>query len=88
MKHNLFSWLFNTWEQESIAKISLAAETARVDLQRWIDRNSIEVKIPFERITNELRSCQQADDYTEVDLKRWTQQLEEFRNKMEKTTRN
>jgi len=74
----------NTWEQESIAKISLVAETVRTDLRRWIDQNNIEVKIPFERIANELRACQQADDYTETDLKRWVHQLEEYRNKMEK----
>jgi hypothetical protein len=74
----------NTWEEESMTKIRLAAEAARTDLQQWIERNNIEVKIPFERITNELRSCQQTDDYTETDLKRWIQQLEEFRNKMEK----
>lgn len=74
----------NVWEQESVAKITLAAETARNNIQQWIDRNNIEVKIPFERITNELRACQQADDYTETDLKRWIQQLEEYRNKMEK----
>jgi len=74
----------NTWEQQSIAKISLAAETARTDLRQWIDRNNIEVKIPFERITNELRACQEADDFTETDLKRWVQQLEEYRQKMEK----
>jgi hypothetical protein len=72
------------WEKQSITKISLAAETARTDLRQWIDRNNLEVKIPFERITNELRACQQADDYTETDLKRWIQQLEEYRNKMEK----
>jgi hypothetical protein len=74
----------NTWEQESLAKITFAAETVRADLQRWIDRHNIDVKIPFERITNEVRSCQQADDYTEIDLKRWIQQLEEFRSKIEK----
>lgn len=76
--------LVNTWEQESLAKITQAAEVARTNLQEWIDRNSIEIKIPFERITNEVRACQQAEDYTETDLKRWIQQLEEFRNKMEK----
>ena len=76
--------LVNKWEQESITKISRAAETARTDLQQWIEQNNIEVKIPFERITNELRSCQQAEDYTETDLKRWIQQLEEYRQKMQK----
>ena len=79
----LFS-IIDTWEQESIAKISRTAETARADLRQWIDRNNIELKIPLERITNEIRSCQEADDYTETDLKRWIHQLEDFRNKMEK----
>jgi hypothetical protein len=74
----------NTWEQQSIAKITLAAETARTELRKWIDRNNIEIKIPLDRITNELRSCQETDDYTETDLKRWTQQLEEYRIKFAK----
>ncbi|CAF3031948.1 unnamed protein product [Rotaria socialis] len=76
--------MVNKWEQESIAKICLAAETVRTDIQRCIDRNNLEVKIPFERISNELRSCQENDDYTEIDLKRWTQHLEEYRDKIEK----
>ncbi|CAF0826156.1 unnamed protein product [Rotaria sordida] len=75
--------MIDKWEQESIAKICLAAENARSEIQRWIDRNNIEVKIPLERITNELRSCQQTDDYTEIDLKTWTQQSEEYRSKIE-----
>jgi hypothetical protein len=76
--------IINTWEQESIERINLTAETARAGLRQWIDRNNIEIKIPLERITNEIRSCQQADDYTETDLRRWIQQLEEYRNRMEK----
>ncbi|CAF0921357.1 unnamed protein product [Rotaria sp. Silwood1] len=79
-----FLSMIDKWEQESIAKICLAAENARSEIQRWIDRNNIEVKIPFERITNELRSCQQTDDYNEIDLRRWVQQLEEYRSKIEK----
>lgn len=76
--------MVNKWEQDSIAKICLSAETVRSDVQRCLDRNNMEVKIPFERITNEVRACQETDDYTEIDLKRWNQQLEEYRNKLEK----
>lgn len=76
--------VINTWEQESIAKITHAAETARNELQKWLERNNLEIKVPFERITNELRACQQSDDYTETDLRRWLKQLEEYRDKLER----
>jgi hypothetical protein len=34
-------------------------------------------------MTNELHSCQQSDDFTENDLKRWTEQLKELRKKLD-----
>ncbi|UJR38058.1 hypothetical protein I4U23_030740 [Adineta vaga] len=80
----LLSSMIDTWEQESVRKIHETAATARLNLQQWLERNNTEVKIPFEKITSEVRACQKAEDYTEVDLKRWIQQLEEYRNKMEK----
>lgn len=80
----LLSSIIDTWEQDSLAKVSQTADTARADLQHWLDRNNAEVKIPFEKITSEVRACQKAEDYTELDLKRWIQQLEEYRAKVEK----
>ncbi|CAF0960814.1 unnamed protein product [Adineta ricciae] len=80
----LLSSMIDTWEQESIEKIHRTATTARSDLQRWLERNNTEVKVPFAQITSEVRACQKSENYTEIDLKRWIQQLEEYRNKVEK----
>lgn len=69
----------NTWEQESITKIQVAAEVARADLQQLLDRTKNELKISVDKLTNELQSSQELDDYTEIDLEKWLKKLEEFR---------
>jgi hypothetical protein len=73
----------DTWERESISKIQAAAETARMDLQQLLNRTKNDLKSSFEKMTDELHSCQQSDDFTENDLKRWTEQLKEFRKKLD-----
>lgn len=72
----------NTWEQESIAKICLAAEAARVELSEWDERNR-EVKSSVEKVIGELETCQKSDDFTELDLKRWNLLLDDLRRKLE-----
>ncbi|CAF1123926.1 unnamed protein product [Didymodactylos carnosus] len=74
----------DAWERESIEKIHASADAARVDLQQWIVRTKNELKVPFQKMTDELQSSQKLQNYTETDLKRWIQQLEEFRKKLEK----
>ena len=73
----------DTWERDSISKIQMTAETARNDLRQLLDRTKIELKLSVEKLTNELATCQQSDDYTENDLKRWTEQLKELRKKLD-----
>ena len=73
----------DTWERESISKIQAIAETARADLRQLLDRTKNDLKTSVEKMTNELQSCQQSDDYTENDLKRWAEQLKDFRRRLE-----
>jgi len=73
----------DTWERESISKIQATAETARTDLRQLLDRTKNDIQISVEKMTNELHSCQQSDDFTENDLKRWTEQLKELRKKLD-----
>ena len=73
----------NTWERESIAKIQVAAEAARADLQNLLDRSNKELKKSVTIITNELQSCREADDYTEIDINKWTEQLQAIRKTLE-----
>ncbi|CAF0848527.1 unnamed protein product [Rotaria sp. Silwood1] len=73
-QHPLFCRI-NTWEQESINKIQIAAETARTELRELLDRTKNELEKSISKLTEELRSSREFDDYTEIDIKKWTQEL-------------
>jgi hypothetical protein len=73
----------NTWELESIIKIQIAAETARVILRQIIDRNRNELKITMNKINEELRLSRESDDYTEIELEKWIQQIKQLRQLIE-----
>jgi hypothetical protein len=70
IEHPLLSRI-NTWEQESIKKIQIAAEIARIDLQQIFDHYKNEMKL----LTNDF----QLNNYTEIDLHKWIEQLKELR---------
>ena len=74
--------VINSWEHQSIAKICLAAENIRIELNEWLQRNH-QSKQTFEQILNELQTCQKSDDFNETDLQRWSRQLEDFRRRVE-----
>jgi hypothetical protein len=71
------------WEQESIKKIQATANKARIDLQQLLDQTKNELKMSVNRLTEELRTCRESDDYTEIDIKKWTEQLKELRQMIE-----
>jgi hypothetical protein len=81
-EHSLLSRI-NTWEQESITKIQVAAEVARADLQELLVRNKEELRKSVTKITNELQAGRESDDYTEMDINKWTKQLQELRKMLE-----
>jgi len=73
-----------TWERKSIRKIQEIAEKARNDLQQWMEKTKNEIKISLEQITSKFELNEKSDDYTEMDLERYTKKLSEFRNLLEK----
>ncbi|CAF0933677.1 unnamed protein product [Adineta steineri] len=76
-EHSLFTSI-NTWERESITKIQVAAEVARADLQQILDRTKNDLKISVDKLTNELQSSRELDDYTEIDIEKWMKNLKEL----------
>lgn len=72
------------WEQRSIMKIQAAAEQARMDIQKYLEHNKQQMQISLSRVTDELRSCRQSDDYTEIDLMKWLKQMKEIREMLDK----
>ena len=68
----------NKWEEESITKIQVAAEAARTDLQRILDRSRETISKTCRDIAVSLCSSREADDFSENDLIQWTIQLKEL----------
>jgi hypothetical protein len=68
------------WERESIKKIQIAAETARVDLRRKFDKSTRRLTKISRDIASDLHSSRKTDDFSEKDLTRWMQQLNDLRS--------
>lgn len=81
--HDLLSCV-SDWEQKSIKKIQAAAEQARMDIQKHLDYNKQQMQMSLGRMTDELRSSRQSDDYTEIDLKKWLERIKELREMLDK----
>ncbi|CAF2709655.1 unnamed protein product [Rotaria sp. Silwood2] len=72
------------WEQSSIRKIHEAADKARIDLEAFMIEMKSELKQSLLEIKSELELSREADNYTEIELKNWTEQLEKLRRMFEK----
>jgi hypothetical protein len=73
----------NKWEQESITKIQVAAEMTRADLQQLLEKAKNNLKTSVTKMTEELQSSRESDDFTEVDIKKWINQLQEIRKMLD-----
>ncbi|CAF0936295.1 unnamed protein product [Adineta steineri] len=82
-EHPLLTNIY-TWEQKSIKQIQETAEKARNDIQHWIDKTKSVVQNNLNQINEQVRSSEKADNYTELDFAKWSKQLEELRNLLEK----
>jgi len=82
--HPLLSRI-DIWERESIYKIQQVANKARADLNQLIGEKKQELKTTMGRLTNELQSSRESEDYTELDLKKWIDQLNELRQDLEQS---
>ncbi|CAF4367769.1 unnamed protein product [Rotaria sp. Silwood2] len=72
------------WEQESIKTIQTCAQNARVALQQLHNQTNNELKMSFDKLTQEIQDYRESHDYTEIDIKNWIEQLKEFRQIIEK----
>jgi hypothetical protein len=82
--HPLLSRI-DMWERESINKIQQVANQARADLNRLINQKKQELKTTVGRLTNEIQFSRESEDYTELDLKNWINQLNELREDLEQS---
>lgn len=73
----------DAWERKSIRKIQEMAEAARHDLRQQIDRTRVEVQQRLKTIDSEFQMHEYSDNFTEIDLRRWTKQLNELKDLLE-----
>ncbi|CAF1312852.1 unnamed protein product [Adineta steineri] len=72
----------NNWERESVEMIRRAAEKARCDLDQLLTSNKKLVKKELEKISTQLKTSKEADDYSEKNLTGWLQALEKLKNQL------
>ena len=73
------------WEQKSIKKVQDVAEKARNDVRESTEHSKQRLQATLRHVTEQLQSSRVLDDYTEVDLDKWIEQLKEIRQLLEKT---
>lgn len=72
------------WEEDSISNIRSCAEKARADLKRLNEEAKNQLNEMMKKISDELRSNQKSDEYTEDNITQWTNQLKTLRLELEK----
>ncbi|CAF3388355.1 unnamed protein product [Rotaria socialis] len=81
--HSLLSYV-NNWEKKSIAKIQIAAEEARRDLEEYLAHSRQRLKLYLDEVTKEIKAVRESDDYTEAELTKWMDQMNKIRKMLEK----
>ena len=66
------------WEKESITKIQRQAQTARKTLEELLMKSKEQTTKICSDIRNNLQTTREADDFSELDLNRWKEQLKEL----------
>ena len=75
------------WEEKTIEQIQAHARKVRLDLRQLLEQRKNQLQTSVNKLTEELRSCRESDDYTELEMKRWTKQIETLRQMNENSLR-
>ncbi len=73
------------WEKESIEKIQMAANTARAELQSFIEQSKENLETSIKRISEQINQSKQLNNYSEIDINQWKQQLNNIRSQIQKS---
>jgi hypothetical protein len=73
----------DVWQREAIRRIQIKADQARQDLTERLEQSKSDARVSMEEMHVEVMKCRQCDDFTERDLKRWNEQLEEIRRQVQ-----
>ena len=81
-RHPLFTRI-DQWEKETFARIQAAAETARQDLRQYLAQTNSNLINSLKKIKETLQTSQQTDNFTELNIVKWNEQLKELREMRE-----
>ncbi|CAF1207158.1 unnamed protein product [Rotaria sordida] len=68
------------WEKESMKKIQLVAEKARINLKQILENSNNKILKTCQDVASKLLSAREAENFSEIDLKRWIEQLNELKS--------
>ena len=77
----------DAWEKQSIQKIHELAETNRTEFYKWHQNTNDQIKKESNALGNNLRVARETDDFSEPDLTKWYQLLNNLRTKLESMTK-
>lgn len=72
----------NKWELESVEKIRDVAEKARLALRQLLVGDKKLITVELEKISTQLKTRKEADDYSEKNLTEWLQALEKLQKQL------
>jgi predicted nucleic acid-binding Zn-ribbon protein len=72
----------NEWEQQSIDRIRAVTNEARTKLKQSLDQVKQEIKTSLSQVADQFKSSRENEDYTEIDLKCWMDQLESLKQRL------
>lgn len=75
----------NHWEEESINKIRLIADNARADLKQMNQKTIQSFTQIINKITTKMDSTRRTDDFNEIDLNKWNDELQTLQNLIQKS---
>lgn len=81
IQHSLIQQI-NQWETDSIEKIKQTAEETRQTLLKHTKNSIDEIEIQLENLTQQLRQSRQENNFTEISLHQWNQQLKELQQQL------
>ena len=73
----------NKWEEKSIQTIRKVAEQARHGVHEYLQVTKNRLKISLNDIAKELQISKDDNDYTELELNKWFEQLKSLRQHLE-----
>ena len=72
----------NQWENNAIDHVRKKAEQLRQELLNDVTQDVTQIRQKLQSLSNRLRQGQEENDSSEIDLRQWTQRLEELRTEL------